>query len=139
MQMRMIRIMLAVLALAPAFAAAQQQQINILVFEDSSCAAWSKSANNKLIRAHYESWIRGFVSGHNYANPSRQVPTGKVPGGEQLYAYLDQYCLDNPNSSFVGGAIRLVEQFRESTQAPKPAAVAPKPEASKAAPVPVVK
>jgi hypothetical protein len=139
MQKRFVQFMLAAVALVPAWAAAQPQQINILVFEDSSCAAWSKSANNKLIRAHYESWIRGFVSGHNYANPSRQVPTGKVPGGEQLYAYLDQYCLDNPNSSFVGGAIRLVEQFREATPVQKPAAAARKPEASKAAPAPAVK
>ena len=141
MQMRMIRIMLAALALVPVIASAQSQQINILVFPDSSCAAWSKSADNKLIRAHFESWIRGFVSGHNYANPARQVQTGKIPGGEQLYEYLDRYCVENPNSSFVGGAIRLVEQFRESTP-PKPAAAAVKndaPRAAPAAPAPAVK
>jgi hypothetical protein len=105
----------ALAAAMPAPPAAAQQQINILLFEDSTCAAWSKTAGNKLLRAQYEFWIRGFVSGHNYANRARQVPTGKLPGGDQLYAYLDQYCLDNPNSSFVGAAFRLVEQYREAT------------------------
>lgn len=120
-------IALAALTLGPAPAAAQQQ-INILLFEDSSCATWSKSANNKLIRAHYESWIRGFVSGHNYASPARQVAVGKFPGGEQLYAHLDQYCHDNPNSNFVGAAFRLVEQYRETiapVKQPAPAKTPP--------------
>jgi hypothetical protein len=79
------------------------------------------------VRAQYEFWIRGFVSGHNYATPARQVVTGKLPGGEQLYAYLDQYCHDNPNSSFVGGALRLVEQFRETTAPAKKDAAKPPP------------
>ena len=112
--------LLAAAALAAALpAAAQQQQINILMFEDSSCAAWSKTAGNRLLRAQYEFWIRGFVSGHNYANPARQVAVGRLPGGDPLYAYLDAYCHDNPNSSFVGAAFRLVEQYREATPATK--------------------
>ena len=127
------RTALAAAVLAPALAAAQQQ-INILMFQDSSCAGWSKTANNKVLRAQYEFWIRGFVSGHNYANPARQVPTGKLPGGEQLYAYLDQYCLDNPNSSFVGGAFRLVEQYRVATPSLKSPAPAPAPAPKKDAP-----
>lgn len=126
----------AIAALAAALPAAAQQQINILMFEDATCAAWARTANNKLLRAQYEFWIRGFVSGHNYANPARQVAVGRLPGGDQLYAYLDEYCHDNPNSSFVGGAFRLVEQYREATPAPKaPAAKkdAPRPAPAAAA------
>jgi hypothetical protein len=121
--MAKLKALVAAAALAAALPAAAQQQINVFLFEDSSCAAWMKTAGNKPLRAEYEFWIRGFVSGHNYANPARQVPTGKLPGGEQLYAYLDEYCHDNPNSSFVGGAFRLVEQYREATPAPKAPAV----------------
>jgi hypothetical protein len=125
---------LAAAMLAPP--AAAQQQLNIFSFDDTSCAAWSKSAGNRAIRAQYEFWIRGFASGHNYANQGRQVPVGKLPGSDRLYAYLDEYCHDNPNSSFVGGAFRLVEQFREATPPAKPAAAPVKKEAPKAPPAP---
>jgi len=111
----------ALCALAPVAAVAQQQQVNIFFpFDNASCATWGKYAGNRAIRQQYEFWILGFVSGHNYANPARQVPTGKLPVSDQLYAYLDEYCHDNPNSSVVGGAFRLIEQFRENIAAPKP-------------------
>jgi hypothetical protein len=114
-------ISLALSALAPAAALAQQQQVNIFFpFDNASCATWGKYAGNRAIRQQYEFWILGFVSGHNYANPARQVPTGKLPVSDQLYAYLDEYCHDNPNSSVVGGAFRLIEQFRENIAAQKP-------------------
>ncbi len=123
---------LAATALAPAAAGAQQQVNIFFPFENASCATWGKYAGNRAIRQQYEFWILGFVSGHNYANPSRQVPTGKLPVGDQLYGYLDEYCHDNPNSSMVGGAFRLIEQFRETTAAVKPAVVPAKKEAPKA-------
>jgi hypothetical protein len=128
-------VIMAAAALAPA-AMAQQQQVNIFFpFENTSCATWGKYAGNRAIRQQYEFWILGFVSGHNYANPSRQVLTGKLPVSDQLYGYLDEYCHDNPNSSVVGGAFRLIEQFRENIAAqktPTPAAPARK-DAPKAA------
>lgn len=119
-------------ALGPAAVLAQQQQVNIFFpFDNASCATWGKYAGNRAIRQQYEFWILGFVSGHNYANPARQVPTGKLPVSDQLYAYLDEYCHDNPNSSVVGGAFRLIEQFRETTPAAKPSAQPAKKEALK--------
>jgi hypothetical protein len=112
----------ALLALSlPASGATQGQQVNVFTFEDVSCAAWDKSGGNKLLRAQYEFWVRGFVSGHNFANPSRQVKIGAFPGSDALYQYLDQFCRDNPSLSFVGGAFRLVEDLREPTPPSKPA------------------
>jgi hypothetical protein len=105
--------------LLPALAAAQKQEVNVFWFDDASCGAWSKSANNKGLRMQYESWVRGFVSGHNYASPGRQVKIGKLPGSLQLNQFLDAYCKDNPAQSFVGGAIQLVEDLREPTPAQK--------------------
>ncbi len=116
--------------LLPALAAAQGPQVNIFTFEDASCAAWLKTSGNKLLRAQYEFWMRGFVSGHNYANPSRQVAIGKFPGGDALYQYLDKYCHDNANSSFIAGAIHLVNDLREPVAPVKPAPA--KKEAAKA-------
>ena len=103
--------------LLPALAAAQKQEVNIFWFDDASCGAWSKSASNKGLRMQYESWVRGFVSGHNYASPRRQVKVGKLPGSLALNQFLDAYCKDNPTQSFVGGAIQLVEDLRESEPA----------------------
>ncbi len=114
-------------AMLPAAATGQEQQINMFWGDDASCAAWAKSSGSKLIRAQYEFWVRGFVSGHNYAKPSQQVKVGQFPSGDELYRYLDQYCRDNPKSSFIGGAIQLVEQLSEPAAAPKKAPLKPAP------------
>ena len=75
--LRVTLISLALSALAPLAATAQQQQVNIFSpFDNASCATWGKYAGNRAIRQQYELWILGFVSGHNYASPARQVPTG---------------------------------------------------------------
>ena len=135
------RIILLLVTLLPAIAAAQGQPVSIFSFEDASCNAWLKSGGNKLLRAQYEFWIRGFVSGHNYANPPRQVAVGKFPGSDALYQYLDQYCRDNPNSSFVAGAIHLVEQLRDPAAPAKPAPAKKEPAktAPASAPAPAAK
>ena len=130
----LLRIIVLLTALLPAIAAAQGQQVNIFSFADSSCNAWLKTSGNKLVRAQYEFWMRGFVSGHNFANQSRQVAVGNFPAGDMMYLYLDDYCRDNPNSSYITGAIHLVEQLREPTAPAKPAPT--KKEPPKAAPTP---
>ena len=107
------------LATLPAIAAQSAPPINVVfTAENASCAAWTKSANNRLVRAQYEFWARGFVSGHNYANPARQVQVGTFPAGDELYQHFDQYCRDHPQQSFVGGVMQLVAQLRD-TAAPK--------------------
>ena len=116
------------MAAAAAVAAEPAQPVNIIFAADSAtCAAWTKSASNPLIRKHYESWTRGFVSGHNYANPARQVKVGAFPGGDELYRYFDQYCRDNPQHTFVAGAIQLVEQLAAPAPSAKPAPRSPAP------------
>ena len=122
------------LAILPAAATAQGREVNIFTFEDSSCASWTKSANNKLLRAQYLFWIQGFVSGHNYASPEHQVKTGKLPTNETMYRYLDAYCKNNPTRSFVGAAITLVEELREPVAPAAPAKSAPAKKPTKAAP-----
>ena len=128
--------------LLPAIAQAQRQEVNVFAFEDASCNAWSKSGANKLLRAQYEFWVRGFVSGHNFASPARQVKIGAFPGSDALYEYLDRYCRDNPTLSFVGGAIKLVEELREPVAATSKAPATPtaaKKEPPKTAPAPAAR
>ena len=123
----------------PAVSYAQNQQINVFWFQDASCSAWNKSAGNKAIRLQYEFWIRGFVSGHNYGNPALQVAVGAFPGSDTLYEYLDQFCRDQPKSSFIGGAMMLVEQLRQPAAAPAKPAAAKKEAPLQAAPAPAAK
>jgi hypothetical protein len=112
----------ALLAATAAIAAESAPPINIIFSADNAaCAAWTKSAGNKLVRQQYEIWARGFVSGHNYADPARQVKVGAFPSGDELYQYFDQYCRDNAQQSFVAGAIQLVERLAESSTPAKPA------------------
>ena len=109
-----------VLASAAVIAADPAPPINIIFSaENASCSAWAKAASNKLVRQQYEMWARGFVSGHNYANPAQQVKVGAFPGGEEFNQYFDQYCRDNPQHTFVAAAIQLVEQL--AAPAAKPA------------------
>ena len=109
-----------VLASAAVIAADPAPPINIIFSaENASCSAWTKAASNKLVRQQYEMWARGFVSGHNYANPAQQVKVGAFPGGEEFNQYFDQYCRDNPQHTFVAAAIQLVEQL--AAPAAKPA------------------
>ncbi len=129
----------------PAPAATPPQRVPVNIFwgsEDASCNTWMKSADNKAIRAYYDFWVRGFVSGHNYGNPGQQVREGTLPTSDALHQYLDQYCRDNPTLSFTGGAIQLVEELRESAAPPRPAPKKPAPAKkapTKGAPVPTEK
>lgn len=117
-----MKLAIAMLACALTSATALAQQVSVYAFEDPSCAAWVKTAGNRALRAQYEFWIRGFVSGHNYASPSRQVVFGDLPAGEALYDYLDKYCTAEPQATFVAGAITLTEQLRKPVAAAKPKA-----------------
>jgi hypothetical protein len=111
---------LALLAAALSFSAAADETNIFWGGDDASCARWMKYKNNQAVRQYYLYWIQGFASGHNLANPSRQVKVGALPAAEDIYRYLDQYCQDNPKSSFIGGAIELIRELREP--APKPPA-----------------
>ena len=130
----------------PVLAATPGQRVQINIFwgnEDASCNAWMKSAGNEAVRAYYDFWVRGFVSGHNYGNPALQVGDGALPDSAALYRYLDEYCRENPTLSFTGGAIRLVDELRGPAEPAKPAptkrAPAKKEPVKAAPPVPAAK
>ena len=58
-----------------------------------SCRAWSASKDDADLRALYVAWVRGVLTGHNYANPSQQVSslsTGTVEQHVQQLGALEQ-------------------------------------------------
>ena len=93
--------------------AAQAASQNILGFDDMSCATWNKSKSDSDQRAAYIVWIRGFLSGHNYALPGQQVST--ISSGT-IEVNLNSYCSATPAGSISDGAMRLSDQFSGRNQ-----------------------
>ena len=93
--------------------AQEPPDVNVFSFADTSCAEWVHSRNNKLSRAIYGAWFRGFVSGYNFGNSANQVGLDKMPDEAALALYIDNYCRDNPKLPFIGAAIPLVQEIRE--------------------------
>ena len=87
--------------------------IAIFSFKDISCAAWTHSQGDEILRAQYGTWFRGFVSGYNFGNPANQVLLGAMPDPGAVAAYVDKFCRANPLLSFVAAAVPLVQEIRE--------------------------
>lgn len=92
---------------------AQAAPQNILGFDDMSCAAWNKSKDDVEQRATYVGWIRGFLSGHNYALPNQQVST---ISSATIENHIGRYCSATPNGAFSDAAMRLSDQFSGRNQ-----------------------
>ena len=82
--------------------------VKIVGFDDMSCRAWVKSKDDGELRATYLAWIRGALTGHNYANQSQQVSsisTGTVEN------FVDRYCVEKPLGEFSDAALRMSDKF----------------------------
>ena len=89
------------------------QGIGMFAFEDNSCGAWAKSAQeHELVRAQYIKWVRGFISGHNWVNRNNQAKTSGSLSSETIALYLDKYCRENPLGNMFGGTFNLVKELR---------------------------
>lgn len=111
MKIRKIAHLVAIAVLLAGEAQAAPQ--NILGFDDMSCAAWSKSKSDPDQRAAYIVWIRGFLSGHNYALPGQQVST--ISSGT-IEVNINNYCSTTPAGNISDGAMRLSDQFSGRNQ-----------------------
>ena len=89
-------------------AASAAEPLKMLGFDDMSCQAWKQSKDDKDRRGQYVVWIRGLLTGHNYARPGQQVSTISSGTIEQ---WVDRYCSDHPPGSFAEAALRLSDQF----------------------------
>ncbi len=94
----------AVLASGPSPAAGT----NLLGFDDMSCGQWIHSKDDPDLRSSYVVWVRGFLSGHNYALPAQQVATFS---SGTLELKVNQYCARNPGGSFGDAAMRLSDEL----------------------------
>ena len=100
---------LAVLALAlvalPVIAA---PAVKILGFDDMSCQAWKQSQHDPDQRAQYVVWMRGLLTGHNYARPGQQVSAISSGTIEQ---FVTRYCNEHSQEGFDDAIFRLSDQY----------------------------
>ena len=73
-----------------------------------SCGAWVASKEDKDQRELYIVWIRGLLTGHNYANQKQQI--SDVSNGT-VENFVDRYCASNPTGEFKDAALRMSDRF----------------------------
>lgn len=88
--------------------------LNILGFDDMSCAAWNLSKDDPDQRKSYVFWVRGVLTGHNYALQSQQVSA--VSSGT-VELNINRYCSKNPGGLFSDAAFRMSDEFSGRNQA----------------------
>ncbi len=104
-----IAVLCAILLTGPSTAAG----LNVLGIDDMSCSAWTKSKDDPDLRASYIVWVRGFLTGHNYALPGQQVST--ISSGT-VEMKMNQYCSRNPGGLFSDGAPRMSDELSGRNQ-----------------------
>lgn len=81
--------------------------LKLLELDDMSCSAWKKQTAPEL-REPYVQWVRGFLSGHNYANQSKQV--SEVSSGT-VAAFVDRYCSEHSAATVSEAAMRMSDRY----------------------------
>ncbi|WP_197970658.1 hypothetical protein [Denitratisoma oestradiolicum] len=80
----------------------------LLGLEDMSCTAWKATKGDPERREPYLQWVRGFLSGHNYASQSRQV--GEVSAAA-VALYVDRYCAEHAAATVATAAMRMSDEY----------------------------
>ena len=101
------------LCAAFSFGTATAAPLNMLGLPDMSCPAWLKSKDDPDQRASYIVWLRGFLSGHNYALQGQQVAS--ISSGT-IEMYVNRYCSKNATGLVSDAGQRLSDEFSGRNQ-----------------------
>lgn len=96
------------LALSVVSAALAAPPVKMLGFDDMSCQAWKQSLQDPEQRAQYVVWMRGLLTGHNYARPGQQVSAISSGTIEQ---FVTRYCNEHSQEGFDDAIFRLSDQY----------------------------
>jgi hypothetical protein len=97
---------------SPVVHAEDKAVVAIHGFDKMSCEDWLSSEGNDDVRGQYVAWIRGIVTGYNFANPDNQVALGRMPGDFTLGLYVSSYCRNHKSTTIAGAAFELIAQKR---------------------------
>lgn len=81
--------------------------LKLLGLDDMSCAAWKKKIDPEL-REPYIQWVRGFLTGHNYANQSKQVAE---VSSATVAMFVDRYCAEHATATVTDAAMRMSDEY----------------------------
>jgi ABC-type tungstate transport system permease subunit len=82
--------------------------VKLLGLNDMSCVAWKATKFEPEGREPYIQWVRGFLSGHNYANQAKQV--AEVSSGT-VGVFIDRYCAEHAAATVAEAAMRMSDQY----------------------------
>lgn len=82
--------------------------VKILGFDDMSCQAWTQARGNDEQRELYLAWLRGVLTGHNYARPAQQV---SVVSKGTLENYVTRYYRERPTGNIADAVFRMSDDF----------------------------
>ena len=82
--------------------------LKVLGLDDMSCPAWRATKSDPPLREPYLQWVRGFLSGHNYANQSAQI--SEVSAGT-VAVFIDRYCAENSKATVDEAAMRMSDRY----------------------------
>jgi hypothetical protein len=109
-------LILAVLGGLAATTGARAAPIKLLGLPDMSCNAWKATKGETERREPYLQWVRGFLSGHNYASPSAQV--AEVSAGT-VEVFVDRYCAEHAGATVAEAAMRMSDRYSGRNTPPK--------------------
>lgn len=87
---------------------ADNKEYSVYSFSETPCGVWEQTKEQPRKREIYIYWIRGFVSGFNYAHPFKALEPNKMPDNASLSLFVDKHCRDNPLGDFIAAAFELI-------------------------------
>ena len=105
---------LLLLAIVVANGAAFAAPLKMLGFDDMSCRAWTQSKTDSEQRKQFVVWIRGLLTGHNYARQNQQVSS---VSSATIENFVDRYCVEKPLGSFGDAALRMSDSYSGRNEA----------------------
>lgn len=85
------------------------QQLPVLGQGNIKCDSWLERRGNAAEAAAATAWLLGYITAFNHyqATPRRDVSGGKST--EDLTAWIDGYCRDNPSNDLYQASTALVQ------------------------------
>lgn len=106
--MRSLALPILLVALTVSGPSAAAPQTKLLAPADLGCAAWKQSKGDDERRAPLLQWVRGFLSGHNYALPATQMA---VVSEATVESFVDRYCAEHGAATIAEAAMRMSDRY----------------------------
>ncbi|WP_246167860.1 HdeA/HdeB family chaperone [Propionivibrio limicola] len=88
--------------------------VKMVGFDDMTCGAWKASKGDPEQRRMFVAWVRGVLTGHNYARQSQQV---SAVSNSTVENFVDRYCTEMPQGDFGEAALRMTDRFSGRNEA----------------------